>query len=198
MLCFIDHDNEEKIYLPMLKDNGATIPEDKIAKDHGDLMTELAKLEDIATQLVDGTSNAQTFIQDLQSLVPAFVQDMKEHLQEEETVFPRIIRDAEIPLELHQQTVGAIIQAGGLEALQTELPGILVAMQDWGTPEFYADFLAHELPPPIKELALNVLIPNYVNIHCALRDSPTMKSPPPMNEVPFDPSMLPPPPPADQ
>ena len=117
-------------------------------------------------------------------------------MEEEESQFPDIIRKAGISLELHQATVQKIIQAGGLMALHTELPGVMEAMKEWGSDAFYEIFVTQEIPPPIKALADTIFVPNYHQIYCALRDSPCLSEKPDLTkEISFDPSMLPPPPP---
>ena len=77
-----------------------------------------------------------------------------------------------------------------MDGLHTELPGVMVATKHWATPTYYEQFL-QEVSPALAQLAQDVFIPNYMNIHCAFRDSPTRNLPPVVDEIPLDPSRLP-------
>mmetsp|Transcript_8898 Transcript_8898/g.18454 ORF Transcript_8898/g.18454 Transcript_8898/m.18454 type:complete len:185 (-) Transcript_8898:188-742(-) len=181
--------------MPFLLEKGAEIPNDKIAHDHEALIEELKKLDAVANDIVQKKGlHCGAAIANLKSKVPKLLQHLKEHLLEEETKMPGPIR-ANVTQEENTECINKLMQAGGIEGLHTELPGVMVAAQEWATDEFYPQFL-HEIPPPMIQLANDIFIPNYRNIHCAKRDAPTMTTHPEWTEIPFDPSMLPPPPPA--
>ena len=80
---FTDHDNEEHIYLPMLHEQGAMIPAEKMAKDHQQLMDDLKTIETIADGLLRGGTGSffggpsvQKEVRQLQDMIPGFVQSM--------------------------------------------------------------------------------------------------------------------------
>ena len=115
--------------------------------------------------------------------------DRIEHLKEEERTLPAIIQSY-VTREQNHSCVQEILRLGGMDGLHTELPGVMVATKHWATPTYYEQFL-QEVSPALAQLAQDVFIPNYMNIHCAFRDSPTRNLPPVVDEIPLDPSRLP-------
>mmetsp|Transcript_19809 Transcript_19809/g.54589 ORF Transcript_19809/g.54589 Transcript_19809/m.54589 type:complete len:208 (+) Transcript_19809:63-686(+) len=192
-----DHDNEEEIYFPFLLEHGGKIPEDRIADDHKSLVDELTAINDLAAVVVQKKGlKCDDKIAQLKAKIPIFITDMKEHLKEEETFAPKAIREAGITEQENGECIGKLMQAGGILGLHTELPGVLIWTKHWGTDEYYESFLK-EVPPPMIALANDIFIPNLKNKFHAQRDAPTMTEKPEWTEVPFDPSMLPPPPPQE-
>eukprot|EP00522_Entomoneis_paludosa_P007402 CAMPEP_0172455154 /NCGR_PEP_ID=MMETSP1065-20121228/11921_1 /TAXON_ID=265537 /ORGANISM="Amphiprora paludosa, Strain CCMP125" /LENGTH=366 /DNA_ID=CAMNT_0013207611 /DNA_START=8 /DNA_END=1108 /DNA_ORIENTATION=+ len=195
--CFhLHHDNEEKIYFPFLLEHNAKIPNDKVAKEHGELIEYMDQIQAMAQTIVDKKGlNCTDAIGKLKKIMPDFCEFMAEHLLMEELKMPPAIRECGVTQEEEFAVVQKIIQSGGLEGLQTELPGVLVTTKHWGSPPFYQEFESLSVPPPLVKLAHEIFIPNYQNIHCAMRDAPTKSQKPGLVAVPFDPSMMPPPPP---
>mmetsp|Transcript_24812 Transcript_24812/g.68701 ORF Transcript_24812/g.68701 Transcript_24812/m.68701 type:complete len:608 (-) Transcript_24812:121-1944(-) len=195
-VVLLHHQNEEVIYFPFMLDNGCKIPEEKTAADHVTLMAELAAIESLAAAVVKDEGWWSTDrIKELKVKIPAFVKNMKAHLKEEEEFIPKALKEAGISVEQNAQCMQKLYQAGGIFGLHAELPGVLVSLKIWASDEFYKDFVANEIPPPLLALAKDIFIPNYKTKFQAMRDAPTMEEKPELTEVPFDPSMLPPPPP---
>ncbi|KAL7572609.1 hypothetical protein ACA910_010366 [Epithemia clementina (nom. ined.)] len=191
------HTNEDDIYVPMMKEQGCQgIGEKKISKDHQALLQQINELEQVAKSIQKAEGkDCNEAISQLKSLVSAFVHEMLDHLKEEEMTLPQALK-AHVPKKAHDEAVGKIVQAGGLGGLHIELPGILAAAQEWATDEHYQEMLL-EIPPPVVQLAHDIFIPNYRSYHCAMRDAPTMEKKPVLVQIPFDPSMLPAPPAAE-
>ena len=95
---------------------------------------------------------------------------------EEERDIPSIIRK-HFTKEEEDVIVGKTIRNGGLFAMRNELTAILVAMDDWATPQFI-DAFRSEIPPPVKHLVLNYHMNDYEHVICAKRDSPLLTSKP--------------------
>ena len=181
----------------MLMEHGCKIEDKKISQDHETLVKQLQEIQALADTMEKAKGlNCATAISSLKTKVATFVVEMGDHLKEEEETLPPAMLAAQVPKEDSDKAVEKIIQAGGLDGLKTEIPGVIVAMQDWATEAHYQEFLK-EIPPPILKLQLDILVPNYKTWYCPMRDAPTMDSKPELTQLPFDPSMLPPPPPAE-
>ena len=121
-----------------------------------------------------------------------FVVYPTEHLKEEELELAPQIRKHMTP-EDHVEAVQKIVAGVGPENLQIEIPAVTHFTKIWATDEYYPVFLS-ELPPPLLKVNDEVFVPNYHSYSCKLRDAPTLSEKPALDKLPFDMSMMGPPP----
>ena len=117
----------------------------------------------------------------LKHTVPTFVSDMRIHLAEEETNMPEILRE-NFTSEEEKVIVQKIIQGGGLEMAKVFLPAVILAVEEWGSPQFNKEFMA-SIPPPIRHLVTKYFIPDFKNVAMQMRDAPTMETEPKLAKV---------------
>merc|ERR1711964_289427 len=84
--------------------------------------------------------------------VLAFVEDMEEHLSEEEEVIPRLLREGGFTQEEEGAVVAQIIQSLGLDGNKKALPPMLHALARWAGAAKAETFVSANLPPPIQFL----------------------------------------------
>lgn len=175
------HDAEEKIYFPFIKTK-TEYPEKEFSKDHKSLMVAMDEmLKACETICKKGGKGCEKEIALMKEKAVSFVKDMNAHLKEEEETIPSLLRD-NFTQEEEGAIVEKIIQAGGLPMTKKFLPAVLVAMQEWATPEFYDNF-KKSIPPPILHLVSKYYIPDFENVTVAMRDAPTMEKKPVLKKV---------------
>ena len=119
------HQIEEQLYFPFLAKK-ASIPE-KMVADHQDLMT---LLDDIKSTYE---------LNSLRRKIQELKETMFEHLAEEESFVPSILREHFTPDE-EKQIVDQIIQSLGLSGNKMALPWIIDSLKTWKKPEDVASF----------------------------------------------------------
>jgi len=145
------HDTEELIYLPWMQTRVA-IPE-KISTDHPELMRVMDELRDLLKSgALRPVNERAEFLAQLREKVDAFVEDMQEHLAEEEEAIPRLLKEAGFVQEEEGAVVGQIIQSLGLDGNKKSLPLMLHGLERWAGEEKVEAFVAEKLPLPIRFL----------------------------------------------
>lgn len=175
------HSNEEDIYFPWVATK-AELPEKVLSKQHEDLVKMLEEMKSICISVKKkkGIKCADE-IQKLKEKIPLFIDDMNEHLKEEEEGIPELLR-ANFTHEEEQVVVGKIIKAEGLGGTRRFLPTLLEVMDKWAKPSFKEIFLA-SIPPPIQKLLYDYYIPDYNDYVCPKRDAPTLSEKPKIVKV---------------
>ena len=130
------HQIEEQLYFPFLAKK-ASIPE-KMVADHQDLMI---LLDDIKSTYE---------LNSLRRKIQQLKETMFEHLAEEESFVPSILREYFTPEE-EKQIVDQIIQSLGLSGNKMALPWIIDSLKTWKKPEDVASFY-YSLPCFIRLL----------------------------------------------
>lgn len=187
-------ESEETVYLPFMVEKGCEIQEQKISADHKALSDGLDELEKLSKAIVDAKGlNCEDEIAKLKSKIPAFGEILKAHFKEEEMTLPKLIREkiTEAESDVYIRKLNVEL---GLEGLMVETPAVTVGLREWATESFLEKF-EQGMPPPILKLVNDIFIPNHKSSYSAMRDAPTLSEKPALDQIPFDPSMLPPPPP---
>lgn len=150
------HHTEEKIYFPWIKER-TEFPEKQFSMEHKEMVKEMEKMKD-ACEIIckKGGKGCGKEIAILKNTIPTFEKDMRDHLREEEQTIPSLLR-ANFTQEEEGEIVEKILASGGLTMTKKFLPPVLLAMQEWGRPEFYDEFCA-SMPPPIRHLAFKVSV----------------------------------------
>lgn len=175
------HEAEEKIYFPWLKTK-TVYPEEKFNKDHEELVADMTVMKKACEAISQKKGkDCSEEIALLKSMSPTFETDMRAHLKEEEESLPGLIRD-NATQEEEGAIVDKIIQGGGLAMAKKFLPAIILAMQDWATPEYYEVFCG-KIPPPIRHLAFTYYVPDFENVVMVMRDAPTLDKKPKLKKV---------------
>jgi len=176
------HRNEEAIYFPAIKTKGVDVPE-RLTQTHDDLVDLLKKTQKSCEAVVakNGIKCSEE-IKQLKSSVEFLTTDLIEHLNEEETIFPPLVREKFTEAE-HQKVIDSIVQKEGLTGTRLFLPVILEAMKEWATPEFVNGFVG-SMPPPIRSLFFNYYVPDYETHASQLRDAPLADKKPSLSKVP--------------
>jgi len=175
------HENEETIYFPWIQTK-ASMPEKKMAKDHGELIEMINNIKAVCDSIITkegkGCSNE---IEKLQQQAPIFEKHMLEHLKEEEEMVPPLLRE-NFTQEEEDKCLQKILKREGLSGLRNFVPPVHFAMQQWAKPEFVEEFLA-SMPGPIRSLVEGYYIPDYKTSICPKRDAPKLKSKPTLSKV---------------
>lgn len=109
-----------------------------------------------------GGVDCTTEISLLKNTIPTFETDMRSHLQDEEEMIPKLLRE-NFTQEEESMIVNEIAEAGGLTLLKTMFPAICASMKLWVTPEFFDEF-CKSLPEPVMQLAFTVCVTRYYMI----------------------------------
>jgi len=161
------HDAEEKIYLPWIQGR-VSVPA-KISADHPGLMQ---KMDDLSAMLKKGAVTSvgerAELLADIQQVVVAFVEDMLEHLAEEEEIIPRLLREGGFTQDEEGAVVGQIIQSVGLDGNKKALPPMLHAYARWAGADQAELFVSTKLPLPIQLLYRNFWVHDFQNRHIGL------------------------------
>ena len=117
-----------------------------------------------------------------------------DHLEQEELEIPKAIRKYGITKEQNTEAENEIMASIDAHTIQFTLPSVRVAGQDWMENDYWETFVSL-IPPVMQNLFKTTLLPNYYNVYCQLRDAPLLETEPDWSvELPFDMSMLAPPP----
>jgi len=175
------HDNEEKIYFPWIESK-APIPDKENTPSHKELITTMER-QKVACESIcqKGGKNCTSEISLLKNTIPAFVIDMRSHLQEEEKAIPNLLRE-NFTQEEESMIVNKIAEAGGLTLLKTMFPAICDSMKLWVTPEFFDEF-CKTLPEPVMRLAFTYLVPDFETYVVPMRDAPILEKEPDLTKV---------------
>jgi len=161
------HDAEEKIYLPWIQGR-VSVPA-KISADHPGL---LQTMDDLSAMLKKGAvapaGERAELLADIQQVVAAFVEDMLEHLAEEEQIIPRLLREGRFTQEEEGVVVAQIIQSLGLDGNKKSLPPMLHAYARWAGTDQAELFVATKLPLPIQFLYRNFWVHDFQNRNIGL------------------------------
>jgi hemerythrin-like domain-containing protein len=161
------HDAEEKIYFPWIETR-VQVPA-KISAEHPELMQ---AMDDLSSMLKDGAAapagQRAERLAGVQKFVAAFVEDMLEHLAEEEEIIPRLLRDGGFTQEEEGAAVGQIIQSLGLDGNKKALPPMLHAYALWAGKDKAEAFVSGHLPPPIQFLYRNFWEYDFQHRHMGL------------------------------
>lgn len=154
------HDAEELIYFPWMRSRVA-LPE-KLAKDHDFLIAQMDKIDSLYTHgaELDAAATGE-LIAALQREWGTYKEFMVEHLAEEESVVPALLRE-NFTIEEEAAVIDKIIQSLGLTGNKLFLPLIIDAMQRWGGERKVAEF-KQNIPPPILFLLDYFWTPDYLN-----------------------------------
>lgn len=161
------HDAEEKIYFPWIQERVA-VPA-KIAADHPDLMQAMDDVSDMLKKGISAPAHQRAeHLTDMREVVKAFVEDMQEHLAEEEEVIPCLLREGGFTQEEEGAVVGQIIQSLGLDGNKKALPTMLHAYARWAGAEKADAFVSTNLPLPIQLLYRNFWVHDFQHRHLGL------------------------------
>ncbi|CAE8612878.1 unnamed protein product [Polarella glacialis] len=161
------HNSEELIYFPWLQTKG-TIPA-KISADHPELMRAMDELRDmLASGALKPAGERAELLAKLRERVAAFVEDMHQHLAEEEEVIPKLLREGGFTQEEEGACVGQIIESLGLDGNKKSLPVMLHGFKLWAGEERAEAFVAEHLPPPIRLLYQNFWSADFQQRHLGL------------------------------
>jgi len=164
------HDAEEKIYLPWIQAH-VSVPS-KITASHPELMS---AMDDLSSMLKKGAclpaAERAQHLSDVQQLLSAFVEDMQEHLAEEEEIIPKLIREAGLTQQDEVPVVGKIIEGLGLDGNKKALPPMLHAYAQWAGAEKAEAFVSANLPMPIQFLYRNFWTQDFHGRHQGLLSS---------------------------
>jgi len=146
------HEAEEKVYFPFIEER-AKLPE-KLSKDHSQL--------DVLLDEVKAARDVEV----LREKAKALRHFMFEHLSEEETHVPKILRE-KFTEEEETACIGRIMQSFGPEGMALGLPWILDVMEGWRAPDKVDEFFK-ALPPPVQEVYTTTWKVNYENNNVGL------------------------------
>eukprot|EP00127_Corallochytrium_limacisporum_P001290 Clim_evm2s50 gene=Clim_evmTU2s50 len=165
------HDNEELLYMPYINNLPGCHIEDKVSADHEEIMKLMGKVNEAVTEWQTGKvdRNSEVEVENFvfERLLPAmqtYQHEMLEHIAEEESTYPRMVRDHGTE-KSEQAVIDQIIKRGGLSAPGNalELPWFLDAMVRWAGPEATEEFRKESIPAPVRMLNDNFWAPNYRN-----------------------------------
>jgi len=161
------HDVEEQLYLPWIQAR-VSVPT-KIAADHPDLMQ---TMDDLSAMLKKGAAvpaeERAEHLADVHQVVRAFVEDMQQHLAEEEEAIPRLLREGGFTQEEEAVVVGKIIEGLGLDGNKKSLPSMLHAYALWAGTGKAEEFVSTHLPLPIQFLYRNFWAHDFQYRHMGL------------------------------
>lgn len=161
------HDAEEKIYLPWIQTRTSVPP--KITADHPELMS---AMDDLSAMLKKGASapvaDRASHLKDVKLFLSAFVEDMQQHLAEEEEIIPEALRTGGFTQEDEAPVVGKIIEGLGLDGNKKALPPMLHAYARWAGAEKAEAFVSSNLPLPIQFLYRNFWEHDFQHRHMGL------------------------------
>jgi iron-sulfur cluster repair protein YtfE (RIC family) len=161
------HDSEELIYLPWMQTRVA-IPE-KISADHPGLLWAMDELRDMLKSGASKPAGERAeLLAQVRERVEAFVEDMREHLAEEEEAIPKLLREAGFTQEDEGVVVGQIIQSLGLDGNKKSLPVMLHGLKRWAGEEKVEAFVAGNLPLPIRLLYRQFWMADFQQRHLGL------------------------------
>ena len=150
--------------------------------DHVGLVKLLAEIEYVCNDIdKKGGKKCEAEIKKLKELVPPFVDLMLDHLQEEETNIPTLLR-ANFTQEEDDACVQTILKKEGTSGLRMFLPSIHMAMQAWASHEFINQFFG-SIPPPLHMLYRNYYLPDYETCLRPMRDAPLLESKPSLSKT---------------
>ncbi|CAE8625078.1 unnamed protein product [Polarella glacialis] len=161
------HEGEEQIYFPWLQTRG-TIPA-KIAADHPELMRAMDELRDmLATGALKPAGERAELLAKVRERVAAFVEDMHQHLAEEEELIPKLLREGGFTHEEEGAIVEQIMASLSLDTLKKTLPVVLHGFKLWAGEERAEAFVAELLPLPIRLLYQNFWSVDFQQRHLGL------------------------------
>lgn len=161
------HDTEELIYLPWMQTRVA-IPA-KISTDHPELMRVMDELRDmLRSGVLKPVGERAELLAQVRERVEAFVEDMRDHLAEEEEAIPKLLREAGFTQEDEGVVVGQIIQSLGLDGNKKSLPLMLHGLKRWAGEEKVEAFVAGNLPLPIRFLYRQFWMADFQQRHLGL------------------------------
>ncbi|KAI2504697.1 Hemerythrin HHE cation binding domain [Fragilaria crotonensis] len=172
-MIYDHHDNEEIIYFPWIKTRVDLSHWDaeKLSHGHEDLMEMMARAADLCKEIIAKKGeNCANELSQLQVQLRELKDFMDEHLAEEERDITPLLR-AHFTQKENDEIVQEILKRGGVQSMRNLLPSILVAMQQWGSLDFFEEFWG-SIPGPVRHLATNYFIPDYENCIAAKRDAP--------------------------
>ena len=144
------HTVEEELYYPYIE-NKVKIPT-KLGSDHVTLirlMDEFKNFETILNESENANMLEERFVY-FKDKFNELSNTMNEHLHEEESVIPNILKE-HFTEEEDEKMVDTIIKSLGLSGNKKMLPWIVNAMYDWRGKEKTNEFLS-KLPCPIRML----------------------------------------------
>lgn len=168
------HDNEELIYFPWIMSK--CTPEEaasneRMSKSHEEMMELMDDMKAQCQSITDKKGlDVKAEVAALNDLGHKLHEFMKEHMGEEEEVYPPIVRKYFTPEE-EQVVIGQIIQREGLIGLRNFFPAIAQAMKEWASPAFNKEFW-DGVPPPVREQLEAVFVPDYHSFIVKKRDAP--------------------------
>ncbi|CAE8606224.1 unnamed protein product [Polarella glacialis] len=104
----------------------------------------------------------------LRERVAAFVEDMHQHLAEEEEVIPKLLGEGGFTQEKEGAAVGQIIESLGLDGNKKSLPVMLHGLKLWAGEERAEAFVAEHLPLPIRLLYRTFWSADFQHRHLGL------------------------------
>mmetsp|Transcript_29059 Transcript_29059/g.61849 ORF Transcript_29059/g.61849 Transcript_29059/m.61849 type:complete len:290 (-) Transcript_29059:99-968(-) len=170
------HDSEEEIYFPWIKSK-AVYPEKEFSNSHDELFTELQDMK-VACQSIckKGGTECSEEISLLKKKMPAFENELRAHLKEEEEMIPGLLRD-NFSAEEEGAIVDKILKAGGLTNTKKFSTAVFLALKEWASDEYYEQ-ICSSMPKPIQYLVFSHYIPHFEKVAVVMRDAPTMKEKP--------------------
>jgi len=175
------HHNEEVIYFPWVRTK-VELPNKKLSDGHVELIAKLATIQTICETVIHkGGVDCTDELAELKDKMLELEKDMLDHLQEEETDIPPLLR-ANFTKEEEDPIIQKIGQSGGLGGIRLIFPCIVLAMKEWASPLFFDDFMA-TIPAPIRHLMDTYIVPDELNCVVPKRDAPFLSEKPALNRV---------------
>jgi len=166
------HYNEEKIYIPWLKTKIKQFPA-KIADDHKQLLALLDEVKKAEQNFIDAKNDSSKLLaaaEDLRKRLHTLVEHTNQHLAEEETVIPPLLKENFTEKE-EEKPIQQIIKQNGLAGNRKELPWIIDAVERWGGPDILNNRLLPKIPGVIKSLYFKYWRNEYEMTNVALIQS---------------------------
>lgn len=141
------HDTEENIYNPAITNKGGKLGP-RIVSDHKKILDNIHKIQSYLEQL----QSKPDIISECCSFIETFLDEVEDHLAEEEQAYPAALRSCGMTQAEDAQVVDQIIQSLGLSGNKVMLPPILYVMCMWKGEAQMQEF-GKAIPPPIRLLS---------------------------------------------
>lgn len=142
------HDTEETIYNPTIVEHGGTMPP-KLHEDHLVMLEDLTKIMPFQEKIE--TSGAAA-VEEFMTFMIKLMDGIEEHITEEETTYPKLLRETNMTEKDHDEMVHKIMSSLGSDGLKTFVPMVVYCMHSWNGEEATEAFEANM--PTMCKMAL--------------------------------------------